>query len=110
MPQEPHNPYPFPTAADANSAPGDKQTKAVRNVVSRHITGLSKRMFIMGETDGSVVFNGVLDLVNVCYDLLDSIDQADALKEGPTGQAILDRALAVREILADHRCPETTEN
>lgn len=103
MPQERQSQYPFPTATEALSAPGDREDRAARNVVSRLIDGIPKRAYIIGEADHAPVVRGVKELVTACYKVLDTLDgrfedssESDALDE-------------MRTILEDHRCPPEPE-
>lgn len=103
MPQERASQYPFPTATDAANAPGDREDKAARNVVSRRIDGIPKGGYITGDCDHAPVVKGVRDLTAACYKVLDALDgrfedssESDALDE-------------MRSILEDHRCPAEPE-
>lgn len=94
------NPYPFPTAAEALAAPGTREEKAARNVISRHVHGIPKRAFILGEADHAPVMHGIRDLVTAVYALLD--DLAEDSNSHPA-------AFPIIEILEHHGCPEALE-
>lgn len=103
MPQERSSQYPFPTATDALSAPGDRADKAARNIVSRRIDGIPKRGYIMGDCDHAPIVQGVRDLAEVIYDFMDKLDGDDDNKLTPETREALNRMDAM---LDDHRCPE----
>lgn len=100
------NPYPYPTAEDVAAAPGGREIKAARNIVSRKTRGIPQRGFLLGESDHSPVVQGVLDLTTLCYKLVEQIDEmnrAGALDEehGP----LLDLNAELVGMLEDHGCP-----
>jgi hypothetical protein len=100
MPQERHNPFPYPTAKDVEEAPGTREEKAARNIIVRHIPGVARRDYLLGNNDSAPILQGVRDLTSAVYQLLDQIDQ-------PEVSAELRRAGAqVRSILTDHGCPD----
>lgn len=102
LPQERQNVYPYPTATDVANAPGDRADKAARNIVSRRIDGIPKRGYIMGDCDHAPVVQGVRDLTEVCYDLLDDLElsaNGGALTKGSP-------AARLKAMLQDHCCPE----
>lgn len=111
------NPYPYPTATDVAGAPGDRETKAARNIISRNITGIPKRGFVLGEADNAPIIRGIKDLTTALYPLIDEVErinEPDPLsgeKAGdldPDGFGCVVRLVAqVRAILEDHRCPDT---
>jgi hypothetical protein len=94
------DPYPYPTATDALSAPGDRETKAARNVVSRHIHGIPKRGYVVGSADEAPILRGVKDLTTATYKLLDMI--RDRFEDSSESDAIAE----IEAILEDHGCPE----
>lgn len=104
MPQERHNPFPFPIASEVEAMTGSRELKAARNVVARgHKGSIPGRGFLLGESDHAPVVKGVLALTTVCYRLLDAIP-ADQLN-GTLGE----EARTLREIMEDHGCPETRD-
>jgi hypothetical protein len=99
------NPYPHPTAADAELAPGTREDKAARNIVSRLVTGIPKRAYITGDSDHAPVVKGVKEFTTAVYEMLDAID-------GNSDDADLchKRIEVVREMMEDHRCPISPES
>lgn len=95
------NPFPHPTATDVERAPGDRETKAARNIISRNITGIPKRGYMLGENDSAPILQGIKELTRVCYMLLDEI--ADSECNGRLG----DLPQELLDLLEDHRCPDT---
>lgn len=88
------NPYPYPTAEDVAAAPGGREIKAARNIVTRKVRGIPQRGFLLGEYDHAAVVQGVLDLTTEVYLLLDSL----------VGE-VNPQAEVVRKMLEDHGCP-----
>lgn len=111
MPQERDHPYPHPTAADVEAAPGDRETKAARNIVSRHIPGIPKRGYMLGDSDSAPILQGVRDLTAETYKLVDLIDEANINgkpAELPTVEEwgkIIDQNAEIVALMEDHRCP-----
>jgi len=98
------DPLPIPSAEEAESAPGSREIKAARNIVSRHIGGIPKRGYVMGDCDHAPILKGVADLTAMVYNLLDHLDpEPDA--PSPLERETLDRIAVVRAMLEDHRCP-----
>jgi hypothetical protein len=104
MPQERHNPFPFPIASEVEAAPGTREEKAARNVIVRHIQGIPRRAYLLGESDHAPVLAGIRDLTAAAYAVLDAIPQ-DQLN-GTLGET----ATHLRNVLEDHGCPETREH
>lgn len=90
------NPFPYPTATEVLAAPGGRELKAARNIVTRYIEGIPKRGFILGDNDHSAIMRGVQDLTTEVYTLLDSLD-------GVMNPQIE----SVRAMLEHHGCPDT---
>lgn len=94
MPQERDSQYPYPTRAEVDAMPGDRALKAARNIMVRNVTGVPRRPFLMGENDHAPILNGVKDLTEAVYEVLDAIppDQMNGtLREKVEGlTAILD--------------------
>ena len=99
------NPYPYPTATDVAAAPGDRETKAARNVMSRNVHGIPKRGFILGQSDKSPIMLGIKELVTMVYGLLDAIDSHIAADDKE--EWIRTLSGEIRAMLEDHRCPDT---
>lgn len=99
MPQERNNPYPYPTAEEVEAAPGDPATKAARNIMVRHITGVPRRSFLMGDNDHAPVLQGVADLTRVCLAVIEAIP-ADQLNG-----TLRDRVGELQATLDHHGCP-----
>lgn len=82
MPAEISNPYPFPSAAEVDAAPGDRVAKAARNIAVRGFDGIPSRAFLLGQNDHSPVMRGIRDLVAQCYRALDEVaEDSNALPE-----------------------------
>lgn len=90
------NPYPFPTAAEVEAAPGDRATKAARNIATRYIDGIPKRAFLLGEYDNAPIMRGIRDLTMAIYAYL------NAHSEDQTQKALAQ----IDSLLEDHRCPD----
>ena len=106
------NPYPFPTATDAENAPGDRATKAARNIASRRFTGIPKRAYILGDADGAPIVQGVRDFADAVYALVDLIDGAPSNGE-PSAEVwgrIIDQNAEIVALMEDHRCPTSAES
>lgn len=103
MPQERHNPFPYPTAAEVEQAPGSREEKAARNVVVRHIPGLARRDYLLGNNDHAPILAGIRDLTGACYALLDALYTDSTIMELPP------QVDALREMLEQHGCPEAVE-
>lgn len=110
MPMERHHPYPFPTAEDVDAAPGDRETKAARNIMVRHIEGLVRRPFLMGESDHAPILRGVKDLTQACYRLIDALDQMEGERDPQhRTTAYVDAHITdLRDLMEDHGCPPAT--
>ena len=72
MPQERENQFPSVTAAEWQEImeQHDPAQTAARAVVARHITGVPRRAFLIGDNDHSTVMRGVLDYTAAVLDLL----------------------------------------
>lgn len=68
------NPFNYPTAEEAIAAPGTREEKAARFVVTRKMGGIPCRAFLMGDNDHSAVMQGVRDLTTAAYTLFEAID------------------------------------
>lgn len=68
------NPFQYPTREEAKAAPGTREQKAARFVVTRKMGGIPTRAFLVGDNDHSAVMQGVLDLTTAAYTLFESID------------------------------------
>lgn len=111
MPADIPNSYPFPTATEALEAPGDRVAKGARFVAARHIRGLARRAFIVGENDHAPVLKGVRDLVEKVYALVDSLDATEDPLTGPTlDEEVLSRVALIKTMLEDHGCQEHPSN
>lgn len=108
MPMERHHPYPFPTAEDVDAAPGDRETKAARNIMVRHIEGLVRRPFLLGESDHSPIFKGVKDLTDLCFALLDEWDREKQGLDESIPDSMADVMENIRDTLNHHGCPPAT--
>jgi hypothetical protein len=106
MPQDRDNPYPYPTAEDVANAPGGREIKAARNVVVRHIPGVPRRPYLVGENDHEPIMRGVADLTTLVYRLLDAIHEVSG--GSPDGD-LLDPINDVRVALEHHGCPTAAE-
>lgn len=105
MPQERDSNYPYPTAEDAAASLGGREAKAARNIVARHVTGIPRRAYLMGESDHAPVVRGVADLTAAVYALLDIAHE----HVGEAGGGDLDTAIQrVQTMMEDHRCPPAT--
>lgn len=71
------DPFPYPTAAEIENAPGDRAIKAARNIVTRRVHGIPRKSFLLGESDRAPVLQGVADFTAAVYDLIDKIPAAD---------------------------------
>lgn len=90
------NPFPYPTAEDVAAAPGDRETKAARNIMVRNIQGIPRAPFLRGDSDHAPILQGVKDLTTACYQVLDAF--AEESNAHPS-------LLALRDLLEDHGCP-----
>lgn len=72
MPQERENQYPHLTADDWQKIreEHDPADTAARAIVARHITGVPRRAFLVGENDHSSVMQGVRDYTAAVLDHL----------------------------------------
>lgn len=93
------NPYPYPTATDVANAPGSREIKAARNLISRNVEGIPKRGYVLGDCDHAPILRGLEKFTTLVYVLLDLIEDS--------GGKIAE-AEAVREMMEDHRCPPGT--
>lgn len=110
MPQERENQYPFPTAEDVANAPGSREEKAARNIIVRHISGIPRRGYLLGECDHAPIYKGVTDLTTLCYALVDAIDAAAPLHGSSTLPVeIIEANAALAEVLEYHGCPPAAE-
>jgi hypothetical protein len=103
------NPYPYPTAEEVQAAPGEREVKAARNIMVRHIEGIPKRAYLLGDYDHAPVLKGALDLVGLCYDIVDQID--DLNQSGKLGDKefryLIDINAEMVAMLEHHGCPAT---
>jgi hypothetical protein len=102
------NPYPFPTAAEIEAAPGDRETKAARNIMVRNVPGIPRRPFLLGDSDHAPILQGVKDLTTVCWAVIDAIhaEQDMSAEEFARSQATMDAVDRMEAILCDHGCPD----
>ncbi len=71
------DPYPYPTAAEVDAAPGDAVIKAARNIVTRKIDGIPRRAFLLGQNDHAPIVQSVAEFVGLVDQLLLAIPEAD---------------------------------
>lgn len=102
MPQERHNPFPYPTRRDVEEAPGSREIKAARNIMVRNIPGVPRRDYLLGHNDRAPILRGVADLTAAAYAVLDAIDSGDTA-------ALHATANTLDAILKDHGCPDYFE-
>lgn len=105
MPQERHNPFPFPIASEVEAAPGTREEKAARNIIVRRITGIPRRGYLLGDCDSAPVLKGIVDLTTACYALLDALSDIRDMNDIPQ----IEQEDALREMLEHHGCPETRD-
>lgn len=94
------NPYPYPTATEVEAAPGTREEKAARNVVTRYIKGIPSRGYLLGESDHAPIVKGVRDLTEACYALLDA---------AYAGEPVDIQINNLQAILETHGLPTETE-
>lgn len=102
MPQERDSQFPFPTAADVAATPGTREQKAARNIAVRHIQGIPRRAFLLGDADHASMMKGIVDLADGVYRLLDLIEEQDEvdLMSSKTRHAMD----VLHKMLEDHGC------
>lgn len=98
MPQERDSQFHHLTRAEVDEMPGDRQTKAARNLMVRNITGIPRKAFLTGDNDHAPILRGLVDVTAAAYDLLDAIP-ADQMNG-----TLRERAEALTAILTDPRC------
>lgn len=97
MPQELENQFKMPTAEQMAEMPGDRETKAARNLMVRKISGIPRKAFLTGDNDHAPILMGLVDLTTAIYALLDAIPAR-------TNSPLSERAAAVQAILEHHGC------
>lgn len=103
MPQERHNPFPFPIASEVEAAPGTREIKAARNIMVRHIPGVPRRDFLLGQNDHAPILQSVHELTSAAYTLLDAVDWNSVSEDARTA------AFTMKQIMEHHGCPESRE-
>ena len=93
------NPFQFPTAEEVAAAPGGREIKAARNIITRKIDGIPKRAFLLGDNDTSAVLRGTKEFVALVYQLV------DAVRDVAEPDDLNHLACCVRDMMEDHRCP-----
>ena len=109
MPQERDNPYPFPTAEEVEAAPGTREEKSARFVITRHIKGVPQRGYLLGDCDHAPIYRGVRDLTTAIWALIDKLDPEDDAPNPRFTQEELGLIEEVRVILTDHGCATAAE-
>lgn len=94
------NPYPYPVASEVEAAPGTREQKAARNIMVRHIEGIPKRGFLLGQSDNSPIMRGVHDLTTVVYEM------TDAIRRGAEHDVLAQHADVVEAMMEHHGCPD----
>ena len=92
------DPYPYPTAAEVDQAPGDYFDKAARNIVASKIEGIPRRAFLLGNNDKSVVMKGVREFIVAVDEIISAIAPADL--SGSLKEAVA----KVEGMMLDHKC------
>lgn len=100
MPQERESQFKHLTRAEVEEMPGDRATKAARNVMVRNVTGIPRKAFLTGENDHAPILKGVKDVTEAIYGVLDAIP-ADQLNG-----TLRERVGALNAILDDPRCDQ----
>ncbi len=103
MPQERHNPFPYAIASEVEATEGSREAKAARNVVSRHVGGIPKRSYLLGQSDHAPILAGVRDLAAAAYAVIDTVDW------NQVGPEALDACGQLKAVLEHHGCPEQRE-
>lgn len=93
-----NDPYPYPTAAEVDQAPGDYFDKATRNIVASKIDGIPRRAFLMGDNDKSSIMQAVREFVVAVDGIISSIAPADL--SGSLREAVA----KVEGMMLDHKC------
>ena len=93
-----NDPFPYPTAAEVDEAPGSRIDKAARNIVSARIQGIPRRAFLLGHNDKAPVVQSVREFISVVADLIDSIPPAELT--GSLRAAVVE----VEAMMMDHKC------
>lgn len=99
MPQERENQFPMPTAGEVEEVPGHPAVKAARNIVSRHITGIPKRGYVMGTCDSAPILRAVAEFAEAVQEMI------AAIPDSQLNGSLRDRVYDVREMMADSKCP-----
>jgi hypothetical protein len=103
MPQERHNPVPFPIASEVEAAPGTREIKAARNIMVRNVRGVPSRDFLLGNNDHAPILRAVSELTGAAYELIDAVDWNAVSEEAQSA------AFKLRQIMEHHGCPETRD-
>lgn len=93
------DPYPYPTAAEVDSAPGDRAIKAARNIAVRKIQGIPRKGFLLGDADRSPMLQGFAEFTEEVYKLIDAIAPADL------SGTLREQVHYVESMMADTGCP-----
>lgn len=103
MPQERHNPFPYPIASEVDAAPGTREIKAARIIMARPFkSGIPSRGYLLGDCDHAPILQSVASLTAACYALLDAIEASECAGVGTEAEAL-------RTLMEDHGCPETRD-